>query len=1103
MSFLPILLPLMTIVLTAFMGSFVVKQRRTRPNVAFFFMCLSAALVSFFLLKMEWSVARGEVPLPWHNLYDATLAVFLLSTVFFSFMFPKPTPHASRILAPFTICAAGITGVSLVGGNFSQHNVLGDIHTFEPTLFFRIYIVYAIASLGTMIGVLLYKYRMLRSAQCDRPAQMALKVIVMWFSLAIIIGLQFSLVEVVILKSMKHFYLQIGGFLIYTVATFYSIVRYNAFDIETVLHKTLSWFILSLGPVAVIFGAAIWLRPNLENASNWQWAAAISGISCMAGLYLHFAQPYVDQLFDRRKYDLAKTLDEVISDLAVLQELQPMALRILNRVCQVLTVHGGAAMILDPEKKHLVVVARKELDMSDSIALDESILQAFEMGSMAEFDPTHDGEAKDRSHSEWFRIHSFALCLPLVQKDELIGILVFGRKRNLGRFSQREKAFLAKIGTAVTIAFSNSLLLERERELDRLKTEFLSEVAHELRGPLSGIASIAEGVLMRNTDKINEDQKRMVESIRITAVEVKNLVDHLLDLSKINLGVMTYDFRGIDIAAVVRLAADLARASISTKNLDLAIDIEENLPIVEADKTRIRQCLTNLLSNAIKYTEHGTIRVTCLSEGEGIRVTIEDTGRGMTEEEIKNVFERFRRGKKVGAIEGSGLGLTLTKEIIEAHGGKIEVESRQGVGSRFSFYLPGTPPDGSKPGTRPAMRIRPILQPKTIAQTKPAEVVLSEIEIGHGETLIVIDDSEMEREALRAVLENRGYRVLTATNGLEGLELIKSSPPDLVITDLIMPQMTGPELCSIVKKDLKTAHIPIIMLTARDTDEDLIRGIETGADDYVAKPYNIRVLSARISALLRRQRIRDSLEKERRHAEELEKKHHQVNSILNNKNYLIMQLAHELRTPLTGLICMVGNLNDEIVGPLTPRQKEYLTDITGATDRIKRLITDLLCFAMAEAGTLRLQPREIRIGDVIREVLNAVQAIQEQDRVQCAVGDSTQNKCAYADPDRLQQILLNLIHNAINASPSGSRVFIDARDGDCELIVSVRDSGPGISPEEQAKLLREPVLSGKSQGSGFGLYITRYLVELHGGKIWFDSKLGSGATFYFTLPKHR
>jgi len=305
----------------------------------------------------------------------------------------------------------------------------------------------------------------------------------------------------------------------------------------------------------------------------------------------------------------------------------------------------------------------------------------------------------------------------------------------------------------------------------------------------------------------------------------------------------------------------------------------------------------------------------------------------------------------------------------------------------------------------------------------------------------------------------------------------------------------------LLREDSVTSSIPIIMITARNNLGDMLFGIQMGADDYVAKPYDVRELGVRISALLRMQRIRDDLESARKQTVDLEKKQDHLRMVLQNKNDLILQLSHEVKTPLMALSSLVSNLHDGVAGPITDRQKTYFAHLKTLSRRMKHLLTTLLHFAMAESGAIQLQKRQIKIMEVAQQVLFDLQLLREERAVECSIADSARETVAFADPDRVEQILLNLIHNAIKASPSGSSVIVEAKENDSELILSVKDSGFGIPAAEKMRLLQEPLYSGKSQVGGLGLYISRYLVELHGGRIWFDTQEGKGTTFYFTLPR--
>jgi signal transduction histidine kinase len=237
------------------------------------------------------------------------------------------------------------------------------------------------------------------------------------------------------------------------------------------------------------------------------------------------------------------------------------------------------------------------------------------------------------------------------------------------------------------------------------------------------------------------------------------------------------------------------------------------------------------------------------------------------------------------------------------------------------------------------------------------------------------------------------------------------------------------------------------------------------------------------------------------HTADLQEMNRRLSEIITMKNDLLLQVSHEVKTPLTALSSLVSNLHDGVTGEPTPRQKRYLVQVLAITNQIKHLLTTLLEFAMAETGRIHLDRRVISVGCLVESALDALRPFQEERGITCAVSESVRDARVLVDPDRVHQILLNLIHNAIKASSPGSTVAIDATTVGSEFTVSIRDSGPGVRPSDRATLLRQPLPSGnRRHGGGVGLYICRYLVELHGGRIWFESEEGSGATFSFTLP---
>ncbi|MEW6681840.1 MAG: HAMP domain-containing sensor histidine kinase [Nitrospirota bacterium] len=239
----------------------------------------------------------------------------------------------------------------------------------------------------------------------------------------------------------------------------------------------------------------------------------------------------------------------------------------------------------------------------------------------------------------------------------------------------------------------------------------------------------------------------------------------------------------------------------------------------------------------------------------------------------------------------------------------------------------------------------------------------------------------------------------------------------------------------------------------------------------------------------------------RLHTADLQDMNRRLSDIIALKNDLLLQVSHEVKTPLTALASLVSNLYDGVTGEFAPRQRKYLAQVMATTNQIKHLLTTLLEFAMAETGRIHLDRRVVDINVLVESALDVLQPFQEGRGISCVVSESLLGVRVVADPDRVQQVLLNLIHNAIKASSPGSTVVIDARTEGSDLTISVRDSGPGVRPSERATLLRQPLPSeSRRHGGGVGLYICRYLVELHGGRIWFESEVGNGATFYFTLP---
>ncbi len=1051
-----------SVFLTFLLGVFVISHRKTLPHIMGFLLCMMNATVTFLLLRREWLIDQNRVPLPWNNFFDAGLALQAFTAFSFSLSYPSPRPQFKKILLLVGGVAAVVAVFAANGALFSKHRVVDKVHIIAPTGFYYIYLVYILSTMIATIGVLYKNYTVLKPKGEDTPESKGLRVIIIGFFLSTIVAFFVTYVMPVLFSEIRFFYFLSLAFVIGSTTVFFSIVQYRAFDIETVVHKTLSWALLSCGPLAIGVTSGFVLKSRISALSSWQMGLSIGGIGSLIGLYLYLAQPYIDQLFDRRKYDLQKALDHIISDLAVLQELRPMSENIVTRVSNVLSLVGGSVFVTESTQAKLQRVFTQGITIDDTIALAPQLSVALTKSVEGESDTTVQA---------WVQRHGFALSLAFVQNQELLGVLLLGRKRNLRHFSKRETAFLKQVNTAMTIALSNSLLYERLRELDQQKTKFLTEVAHELSGPLSGMTSIAEGLLGKRDEAstaVLSDEMRNIESIRVTAAEMKDLVDNLLDLSKVEIGAMTYHFQKTDLATVVQTAIDLARPAARRKNLDLDFEYDTPFPEIVGDKARLRQCVSNLITNAIKYTDFGKIHVLCQRQDDEVFVKVRDTGRGMSPDEMEMAFKRYQRGQKTHEIEGSGLGLALTQEIIVAHGGRITLESKLEVGSEFTFYLSATsePPIHTNPAT-----YHPLIRTSKVVEQKKNAPQLESFR-GSGERILVIDDSEADRTPIQSYLQKQGYEVQTAGDGKEGHQLCLLEPPDLILTDMMMPRISGSELCRLLKRDPTTASIPIIMITGRNNFGDMIFGIQMGADDYIAKPCNPEELLLRITALLRMRRIRDERDIANRKLTE-------TDLIATSASAIV----HALKSPVVVIRNYVKWVQEALEGSNVSTARQRLLGIDESAATISRFIDSLkrTDFSAPEVVAIDLSAL---LDQVLAEQFTRfpVSKYQLEKRYEQGL------KPIMGDQKQLAMAFANLIQNALEAQADGGRVGISVFSEDQQNnVVSIRDWGPGIASEMQEELFK-PFRTNKAHGTGLGLWVSKRILETnHPGQIEIES----------------
>lgn len=394
--------------------------------------------------------------------------------------------------------------------------------------------------------------------------------------------------------------------------------------------------------------------------------------------------------------------------------------------------------------------------------------------------------------------------------------------------------------------------LKLQEELTQIKLNYFTNISHELLTPLTIISCVADDL-----EENKESSERQVEILRSNANRLKRLLQQILDFRKVESRKMEISVSKSNLSSFVSgIVASNFQSLAHQKSISLSTRIDDGIwGYMDIDK--FDKILFNLLSNAIKYTpEHKKINVSLSAiYKEGCRflvLNVEDEGIGIAEKDIKHIFTKFYNNKNHPGCQSNGIGLSLTKELVTLHHGIIEVNSEPGKGSVFTVEIPID---------------REVYSEREIAESSPLKVQEEETDTfipDEKPCILFIDDNKDLRELIQHIFSKK-YQIFIAENALQGLELLKNTPVDIIICDIMMPQMNGLEFCRQIKGDIQTNHIPIIMLTAKNATDDQIECYKAGAESYIAKPFEMKILQARIDNLLQsreqsRQSFRSKME---------------------------------------------------------------------------------------------------------------------------------------------------------------------------------------------------------------------------------------------------
>ena len=818
--------------------------------------------------------------------------------------------------------------------------------------------------------------------------------------------------------------------------------------------------------------------------------------------------------------------------------------------------------------------------------------------------------------------------------------------------------FFEQVASHLATALTSARAYEEEKrrakalaEIDQAKTVFFSNVSHEFRTPLTLLLGPLEDALAEDGE-LRPQTREQLETAHRNGVRLLKLVNTLLDFSRIEAGRADVSFEPVDLATFTAELASIFRSAVEKAGIKLSINCPPLESPVYVDREMWEKIVLNLISNAFKFTFTGEIEIRQRVVGSTVELSVRDTGTGIPAEELPHLFERFHRvkGARGRSIEGSGIGLSLVRELVRLHGGEVHVTSRINQGSTFTVsipvgraHLPADRVGATRARSSTALRADAYVEEalRWLPEASPADSAMrnekpsgSTSEIPHAarrtahSRILLADDNADMRDYVRRLL-GESYEVMTVANGRAALEAVREHRCDLVLTDVMMPELDGFGLLRALRADERTRDLPVIMLSARAGEESRVEGLEAGADDYLIKPFSARELLARVESnlklarlrretLIREQALRVEAEDARQRLEKVlasindqflvldrEWRYSYVNervvqvvglrreellgrniwelfpdtvgTILHDelhraaaeqqprylefyypawerwfenriypspdnltvlvteitdrkraeierdqslaqeqaarrqaeeasrlKDEFLATVSHELRTPLNHMLGWIVMLR---AGRLSSGQAaDALATIERNARAQNRLIEDLLDVSRIITGKLRLELQPVAMARVVEAAVASARPAAEAKGIILVNNSETDVDTVQGDADRLQQVVWNLVSNAIKFTSAGGSVTVRLTQADARIILSVSDTGEGIEPEFLSYVFdRFSQADGSPRrrhgGLGLGLAIVRHLVELHGGEVSVESAgLGRGATFTVTLP---
>jgi signal transduction histidine kinase len=664
-------------------------------------------------------------------------------------------------------------------------------------------------------------------------------------------------------------------------------------------------------------------------------------------------------------------------------------------------------------------------------------------------------------------------------------------------------------------------------ELDVAKTAFFNNISHEFRTPLTLTLGPLEDELAELANSGFSTRRVRLDTAHRNCLRLLNLVNSLLDFSRIEAGRMEALYEPTDLATLTAELASNFGSAADRAGLTLTVDCSPLREPIYVDREMWEKIVLNLLSNAFKHTFEGGITVRLRWIDRSAELTIEDSGVGIAAAELPRLFDRFHRvkGAPSRTHEGTGIGLALVQELVHLHSGTVGVESEVGRGARFivtlmagTAHLPSDKVAAEAQVPATSRRAEAYVQEAlhwsitpidvTEAVQVPDSASVPAPQLPRARVLLADDNADMRRYVARLLSDV--YEVVAVADGQEALDSVRAAPPDLVLSDVMMPRLDGFGLVRALRADERTRTLPIILLSARAGEEAAVESLGTGADDYLVKPFSARELLARVRThveLARERRAWES-ELERRVKERTaELRLAQQAALQQERLSALGQMASGIAHDINNAIAPIGLYVESLLESdpaLSPKARQYLPIILRAIEDVAATVARMREFYRTRAPQLTLLPVDLNsLIDQVIELTRARWSDMPQQRgvvinvVRQLHGDLP---AAAGIESEVREALTNLIFNAVDAMPEGGTLTLATRTVDGRACLEVGDSGIGMDEETSRRCL-EPFFTTKGErGTGLGLAMVYGFVRRHGAEIQIDSAPGQGTRIRIVFP---